>query len=81
MFFIAILTAESCDQFYEGCTQNYKDILGKKKNTEGNKKKQLGFNFIQETAILLGNLMEQPRSILATIFSRPGSWRPGTVSA
>ena len=29
MFFIAILTAESCDQFYEGCTQNYKDILGK----------------------------------------------------
>ena len=30
MFFIAILTAESCDQFYEGCTQNYKDILGNK---------------------------------------------------
>ena len=28
MFFLAILTAKSCDQFYKGCTQNYKDILG-----------------------------------------------------
>ena len=29
MFFLAILTAESCEQFYKGCTQNYKDILGR----------------------------------------------------
>ena len=29
MFLIAIVTAESCDQFYEGCTQYYKDILGR----------------------------------------------------
>ena len=28
MFFLAILSAAQCDQFYPGCTQNYKDILG-----------------------------------------------------
>ena len=28
MFFLAILSAARCDQFYPGCTQNYKDILG-----------------------------------------------------
>ena len=29
MYFLAILTATSCDHFYEGCTKYYKDKLGK----------------------------------------------------
>ena len=28
MFFLAILSAARCEQFYKGCTQNYKDVLG-----------------------------------------------------
>ena len=28
MFFLAILSAARCEQFYQGCTQNYKDVLG-----------------------------------------------------
>ena len=28
MYFLAILTATSCDHFYKGCTRNYKDKIG-----------------------------------------------------
>ena len=28
MYFLAILTATSCDHFYKGCTKNYKDKIG-----------------------------------------------------
>ena len=30
MYFLAIITATSCDHFYKGCTKNYKDKIGKK---------------------------------------------------
>ena len=29
MYFLAIITATSCDHFYKGCTKNYKDKIGK----------------------------------------------------
>ena len=79
MYFLAILTATSCDHFYEGCTKYYKDKLGKI-NKGGGRVPSQGF-VIQTKSGSPANHSELFPLTRSSIFFRLGNWKIGNHSA
>ena len=78
MYFLAILTATSCDHFYEGCTKYYKDKLGKMNKGGGESAHKVS---LQTKSGSVANHSELFPLTRTTIFFRLGNWKIGNLSA